>query len=373
MFNFSIDNKNRFLGVDFGTSSIKMVELEYKNGSVFLSNYGWIEIPQRKKIGDFDLKDRGKETELMVALLKRLYEKMNLGAKSAHLSMGSYKGLSALINVNSASLSDLDEIIKLEAGKYIPVSLDEVYLSSDVVSKNKKIKEKTGGEKFINFIENKKEEDNELLEVLLVAAPKEDVHFFEDVVTLSGLKVASFELDVFSATRSLIGDSLGTFLIVDIGAKITNIIFIKKGIIRINRNINIGGDEITKNIASSLNVSWERADEFKKKNDYLKAEGKSIILPIINIIAKESKRVIDLSLNDEEKYSEVEMIIAGGGAGIFGIKDILAETFKGKISIADPWKNIIIENDNIREMASDIAPTYTVATGLALKKILEKK
>ncbi|MFA6183782.1 MAG: type IV pilus assembly protein PilM [Parcubacteria group bacterium] len=371
MFRFPRLNKNYFLGVDFGTSSIKIVELEYKNGNTYLSNYGWIEIPQKKKMGDFEIKNDSSDDEEKVYLLKKIIGEMNVKSKDAYLSMGSFRGLSALITVNDIHEDDLDSVIRSEASKYIPVSLDEVYLSSDIVSK--KLVEKNehanvSGPKVLG------KKEKEILEVLLVAAPKEDVHRYEQIVEKSGLRVESFELDIFSAVRSLVGDDLGKFIIVDIGAKITNIILVDKGVIRINRNINVGGDEITKNIASNLNVSWDRAEEFKKKNDYLKEEGKSIVLPILSLIAKEAKRVIELSSSGGSVGKPVDsVVLVGGGSDVPGIVNIFTEMLGNIVTIGNPMNRIVIENDKIKELLTNTAPMFAVATGLAIKGVESHK
>ena len=360
IFNFSSSNKNYSLGIDFGTFSIKVVELEKKNGSIHLSNYGWIEIPKKTGVGEFDARVLVDDSERMVGLLKRICSELDIKSKEAAISMGSYKGLSALINVKNVDGGNLDEIIRFEASKYIPVSLDGVYLSSEIVSGSKDDKN------------NKDIKGGIDMEVLLVAAPKEDVHTYEGIVQNSELKVKSFELDIFSLLRAMIGDELGSFLIVDIGAKITNIIFVENGVIRISRNINIGGDEITKNIASSLNVSWERAEEFKKNNDYLSAEGKSIIYPIIAIIAKESRRVIDLN-QANRKVDSVNVIVTGGSSTIPSVVNIFTENVGFPVIIGNAWKNILIENDNLRESSLSVSPMYSVATGLALKGLMSGK
>lgn len=191
MFNFSRSSKGGSVGIDFGTSSIKIVELEKRNGMIHLVNYGWIEIPAKKNIGEFNFDSESEKGEVIFKLIKKISDKMKLKTKSAHLSMGSYKGLSALVKVNNVNESELGEVIRLEAGKYIPVSLDEVYLSSDIVSRSGKKEDKSIDEKINNIF--KKNESNEDMEILLVAAPKEDVHFYEGAVKSSGLEVASFE------------------------------------------------------------------------------------------------------------------------------------------------------------------------------------
>lgn len=366
MFRIPGFNKNYFLGIDFGTSSIKVVELEYKNGSVYLSNYGWIEIPPKKKMGDFEIKNEDEDDGEKIYLLKKVIEEMGVKSRTAYLSMGSFRGLSSLITINDIHENDLDEVIRSEASKYIPVSLDEVYLSSDIVSRKvEKLDEKNSASaKALG------KKEREVVEVLLVAAPKEDVHKYERVVEECGLKVASFELDIFSATRAVVGDDLGKFLIVDIGAKISNIILIDKGVIRINRNINVGGDEITKNIASNLNVSWDRAEEFKKKNNYLKEEGKSIVLPILNLIAKEAKRVIELTSGGNNLSKPIDsVILVGGGSDVSGIVDIFSEMLGNIVSVGNPWNKILIENDKLKDISLETSPLFTVATGLAIKGV----
>lgn len=366
MFRIPGFNKNYFLGVDFGTSLIKIVELEYKNGSVFLSNYGWIEISPKKKALDFEVKDESDGNLEKSQLLKKLIEEMEIKSKNAYLSMGSFKGLSTMITVTDIHEDDLDHIIRAEASKYIPVSLDEVYLSSDIVSRRteKSDVSSSSSRKFLG------KKEKEIMDVLLVAAPKDDVHKHERIVENSGLKVSSLELDIFSVARSLVGDDLGKFLIIDVGAKITNIILVDKGVIRINRNISVGGDEITKNIASNLNVSWERAEEFKKNNTYLKEDGKNIVLPILNLIAKEAKRVAELvSIGNNLSKPLDKIILTGGGSHIAGIVDIFKNTLDCDIAIGNPFEKIIIENDKIRENIASLAPNLSVAAGLAIKGV----
>ncbi|MDD3498256.1 MAG: type IV pilus assembly protein PilM [Candidatus Moranbacteria bacterium] len=358
--------KNNFLGIDFGTSSIKIVELTYKDENTHLINYGWVNMPTRTKTNELEAKTREKDDAQIVSSLKKLLDKMDIQSNSANISIGSYRGLTALIKVNKVDDDDVAEIIKAEAGKHIPVSLDEVYLSWDIVSKN--IPKKSfliSGDRERDELEGKKES----AEVLLVAAPKEDVRRFEGIVSEVDLKVDSLELDIFSSVRSLLGNDLGVFLIVDVGARVTNLVLVEKGIVRVNRNINIGGDEITKNISSGLNVSWERAESFKKKNDYLSNEGKQMVSPVLEVIAKEANRIISAYFAEGQKNKIDSVILVGGGAGINKIDALFAEILGTRVSIGDPWQKITIENEKIKNNSKMISRSLAVATGLALKGV----
>ena len=363
--------KNNFLGIDFGTSTIKVVELTYKNGNNHLMNYGWVSLPFKVKANDLDADAQAKEDEQIKESLRKLLDKMDIKSDSAHVSMGGFRGLSALIKVDKIDDGDISEIIKVEAGKHIPVSLDEVYLSWDIVSKN--IPKKDIGTSDSEEVKSKFGIKKESAEVLIVAAPKEDVRRYEEIVSEVNLKVKSLELDTFSVVRSLVGNDLGKFLIVDMGAKVTNLLLVDKGIVKVNRNINIGGNEITKNIVSTLNVSWDRAEAFKKKNDYLSNEGKQMVAPVLEAIAKEASRIIGTYFSKGEKNKIDNVILVGGGAGINKIDKLFADILGTRVSIGDPWKKINIENEKIKSNAPTISRPFAVATGLALKGVDEYK
>lgn len=364
MFKFPGFKENYFLGIDFGTSSIKIVELVYKKSGVYLSNYGWVSLPVNNNASRFTMTQDERDKEV-ANNLRKLIDKMNIESSSAHISMGAFKGLSTLVEVFGATEDDMDDVIKAEANKYIPVSLDEVYLSWDIVSRQKK-------ESILTKIKengiNKQEQENKSSQILLVAAPKEDVHRYEKIVDGVGLEVDSLELDIFSVVRSLIGNDLGTFLVIDMGAKITNIMLVKKGVITVNRNINVGGNEITKNIMSNLNISWSRAEEFKKRNNYLSGEGKMMIDPVTNIITKEARRIIELDVNNKKNKID-NVLITGGGIDIVGIDNIFSDKLGIRAMISDPWKKIIIENTKLKNKNTNISSILAVATGLALKGV----
>ena len=359
---FNLKN-NYFLGIDFGTSSIKVVELIFRKGGVYLSNYGWVNLPIKNNSNLKKLVQDDQDKEIL-NLLKGLLRKMDIKADSAHISIGGFRGLSALIDIDDAG-NDLEEIIKAEANKYIPVSLDEVYLSWDIVSKSKKKRSFLPKAKKYNQYDFSGKNEKESVEVLLVAAPKDDIRRYEKIVSEVGLRVESLELDIFSVARALIGNDLGTFLIIDMGAKITNLVFSRKGVIRANRNVNVGGNEITKNIMSNLNVSWERAENFKQKNDYLANEGRAMVASVASTIAKEAQRIIELNTNSKKDMDGV--IVTGGGSGIVGIEKVFEDILGVKTEIGDSWKRIMITNNKIKEKSSDISGKLAVATGLALK------
>ncbi len=360
MGNFLRLRKNYFLGIDFGTSSIKVVELCYKDQSVHLSNYGWLELPDRTISKEKSIKKEkttSSELSRKAKALKFLLRKMKIKSGAANVSICSYKGLIVFLNMPNVKESELAKAIEFEATKYIPTPIKDVFLSWDIVSRQKS-NNKVLGEK----------EQRTNMQILLVAAPKKEVKKFEQIVEKVDLDVNSLELDIFSLGRSLARSKEKVYLIVDMGAKVTNIILMDSGTIKINHSLNVGGDEITKEISSAMNISWSRAEKFKKNSENI-LNNKDIPLRVtLNIIINEIGKV--LALHKKNNGTKVETVVISGG--VAQIKDA-DKYFTSKLNLltilGNPWDKIIIADQKITDKSFEIASIFATATGLALKGI----
>jgi type IV pilus assembly protein PilM len=380
MFKIFGGKKNHFLGVDFGTSSIKVVELSYKNSQINLVNYGWVDFGSDENSGKMTHENK---KEKMVKYLKLLLSQMGVKSDSVYTAIPAHNGLSVIISFPDISDEEIAKAIRLEAGKHIPSPLDEVYLSWDVVYRSKKksgIFDKAKKEESIGEQEkqekSKKEEGEivkkENIEVMLVAAPKEEVLGYEDIVKSCGMSVRSLELDIFSIVRSVIGEDLGTYLVIDIGSRATNVILVNKGIIRINRSLSVGGNEITNTIKSSMSVTWDRAEKYKKSpRDFFSSKESVSILPILSSISSEAKRMIDeyVKRGDNKKGSVDSIIISGGTSLLNNINSYFEEELGARVVNGNPWKRIKGKDPLLEERLNEIAPAFSVAVGLALKGI----
>ncbi len=354
LFNFK---KNYFVGVDFGTSAIKMVELKFKSQQAHLVNYGWADLGLSLDSDGRELKLVSFDTQLE-SCLDRLLKKMELKSDSAYISLPGSSGLITLIEFPDMKESELEKAIRFEAHKYVPTPLSEVSLGWEIVSKKE-----TG------ILEKKNIPHR--IQVLLVAAPNKDVARYENIIQSVKLKVKAIELETFSLARSLVGDDLGTYLIVDIGAKATNIVLVEKGIIKVNRNINVGGSEITNTIAESMNISKQRAESFKKEErDLLNSKESAIIMPTLEFVANEALRII-AAYKERNRAGKVDgAILSGGTAKMEGIDEYFSKTLNVRSAVGDPWKKIVYDK-RLSAAVKEIGTSYSVAMGLALRGIDE--
>jgi len=342
-------NTPRFLGIDFGTVSVKAVEIILKEDKPVLVNYGRIHVDES------DYVDQGVKgalyEEKMIGYLRALKENMKPQSASAYFAMPAFSGLIFFIELPLMDETELKEAIRFEAQKYIPSPLEEVALSWKVI-------------KIIDTPENGKQ-----MEILLVSALNKEINRYQKYALETGFRIDTLELETFSLIRSLIGDEQGAFLIIDIGSCTTNLILVDDGIVKMSRNLNTGGKDITHTIQSSLNITNERAISLKKsgKNFFT---AKEMTFPFLSLqtIAEEASRMLE---GYKTKYHEkgiTKVILSGGTAHFPGITDYYSELLHLPVERGDPWKRIQYD-PKLEPFIQEFGTSFSVAIGLALTGI----
>lgn len=350
------------VGVDVGNSSVKVVELERKNDSLALKNYA-IALGKEELIKPGTLGVISRTAGVMV---KKTLEDSGIHQKKMNVAVPSFSSLITTIEVPEMSQNEIEQVIRKEAPKYIPVQLSEVVygwqLIEDVVSptalKDDSRKGQLSGGKVIRRQKN--------ISVLMVAVMKEISDQYNSVFSSNGLTIDSLEIDSFSLVRSLIGNDTGAFLILDIGHKVCNIIIVSNKNILLNRTIDVAGDRVTKIIAKALNISNERAEKLKiEKGLDISGEGMNMVIQTISILAREIQRT-EAALT--EKYPEVnisKIILSGGGSKLKGFKEFIENEVKIKTVLGNPFQTITYP-EQIKDTITKYSPTLSIAVGLAV-------
>ncbi|MDQ1284416.1 MAG: hypothetical protein QG620_764 [Patescibacteria group bacterium] len=365
MFSFDF-GKNIFFGLDIGTSAIKAVELELVNGKPFLSNYAWMPSDNLQKKSGAELVDLDLD---LPRLLKRIIKEAKFRGKDAYVSIPASAGLITLIDFPAMADEDMEQAIRFEAHKYIPMPLDDVVLSWD------KVEGETSGRS--NYVAEKGNQDggqesvsDDKVKVMLVAASKKKVIQYEKLVKDSGLRLRALETESFSMVNSLIGNDLGTFMIVDIGARICNIILVEKGAIKLNRNMDAGGRDITMTISKSMGVDEEGAEMLKvSKRNFFSRES-NINFPTLSLISGEVLRMLQTyyKKDDPAKARVDSIVLSGGTAGMTGIAEYFQSSLGIKTVIGNPLARINY-NKKLDPVIDKIKTRFSVSLGLALRGI----
>jgi len=355
--------KNHFVGIDFGTSSIKVVELSYENQKARLENYGIVDLDcDNAEEGHCNTGASSYEQKLNDAL-KGLISRMNLkGGYHTYVSIPGFSGLITIIELPEMEQEELAKAIQFEAHKYIPSSLDDVAMSWEI------IEHVDAG---TTLAENLGKNGGKKIKVLLVAAPKKDIEHYDRLVSGLNFDVSAIELETFSIARSLVGDDVGTFFIIDMGSRATNMILLEKGVVRVNRNIDAGGSEITSSISDSMAVSRQRAETFKKGDkDIINGTESVLIIPVLELIVGESKRILDAYKLKNKDVRIDGIFLSGGTSKMKGLEEYFTRHLGQPVTIGNPWRRVS-SDDKVVPLIEKLGVSFSVALGLALRGVEE--
>src|SRR3990167_9426913 len=241
------------IGVDIGTASIKLVELAQDGGRFVLKNYGIFELQAiSKSVNPATTKQedasRAMTEEDIVWSIKEIIKRSGIKGNDVVMSIPSYPTFATTIKMQYLSEDDIANSIPYEARKYIPVPLDEVQLDWSVIKASE-----TTGPKLVPDTSTLGDASKTSVEVLLIAVPKDEIARYKRIAENCGLKLKALELESFALARSIIGNDLSPVCIISIGGRSTSIFIVDNGYQRISHDYEVGGFEITKVIARSLN------------------------------------------------------------------------------------------------------------------------
>lgn len=354
-------NKKSYIGIDLGTSAIKVVEMADEGGRPRLVTYGAVE--QR---GDIVRSDSTEVQSTIIASLNQVRDKAHITTKRAVAALPSFAVFSSIISLPQMSRKELLAAVKWEAKKFVPMPLEEMILDWRLLkegvvspSKDEKALEKTKGAKH--------------LKILLTAAPKNVVKRYVDIARGTNLELVGLETEAFALERSLVGNDRSPVLIVDIGAVATDLSIISGGIPVLNRSIDVGGDTITKAIANAMNIDLERAEQFKRDVGMVAAEGGVSQIPktiefVVASIVNEIRYVFNLYRAQADTGVE-KIILSGGSAFLPNLTAYLERTVGMKVVIGDPFARTIYPVE-LKPALDEIGPAFAVAVGLSMRPIV---
>lgn len=333
------------LGVDIGTSNIKIVQLKPKDNKFLLETYGTVNVAYQ--LGS---KDNSSSVSETATLLRNLVKRSGATATSVIASLPNNVVFTSVVEMPKMPEDELKEAIEFQARKYVPLPLEEVALSWSLIEE--RVKTSTP--------------ENPKIKVLLTAVPTIVIDNYVKVLTEAGLEPEALEIEALSLIRSLIGEDLNTILLIDIGAKNTSINLVDNGYLRLSKNLTVGGDTVTTSIAQSLSVNFARAEQFKKDFGITSQAQQipQIMRPILDIIKNEALQLINLFESRGQQISRV--LLSGGGSKLPSLSEYFQVLGK-PVSLANPWKRVIFPPE-LKTVIEPLGLNLAVATGLAMRK-----
>jgi len=359
-----------FLGVDIGSSSIKIVQMRREKGRAILETYGAI------ALGPYGNVEIGRATQLPVdkitAALKDVIKEANVTTIDAGLAIPYSSSLVSVIKLPAAVADKLDQVMPLEARKYIPVPITEVQLDWSLVS---------GGKGSTGTPSDK-------IEVMLVAIRNDTVEKYRHIAEDSQLAAAFLEIEVFSAARASLEHGIAPVAVVDFGAATTKFYVVERGIIRESHIINRGSQELTLNASRALNITVMQAEELKRKLGIMAVEAEvahAALEGVPGMTTADVQQSFDLSLapvmseishtlgSFEQRMGQAisAIVFTGGGSALRGFKEYAQNKLQTEVRLADPFSKVEVPAF-LEGVLKEIGPEFSVAVGLALRLLQER-
>lgn len=349
------------LGVDIGSSSLKVVQLRKEHGQAVLETYGEL------ALAPYSGGEAGQATNLsaeqITESLKDLLREAKVTTTSCGVSIPFSRSLLTLVSLPYRSdPKEQKTVIELEARKYIPVVSSEVQLDWFIVpteDPKSPLKESSSSA----------DQGGKKVEVLLVAVHNDELALLQSVVAGAGLAASFYEIEIFSTLRAVVENSIKPLMVLDIGAASTKTYVIEHGVVALSHTISTGSQDITRAISISSNVSIAQAEALKKKEGL--GDGSALGSPelVFSRIFSEARRVL-IQYETMHKKSITSIILTGGGGVTKELSAYAKRIFSIDVRVADPFAKTEAPAF-MRSVLEGIGPEFSVAVGLAMRKLDE--
>jgi len=345
----------KFLGIDIGTSYLKVVELSRAGQRRKLENYGALQssIIYQKPFRTFEKNTLLLSSEDIARAILAIIEEAKIKTRACIFSIPDFSTFFTNIELPPMTREELPEAVRAEARPHIPLPIGEVTLDWQVIEGEISDTKKTN------------------LKILLVAVPNEIINQYQKIAKMTELELIALEAEVFGLIRSLVDEEeRRPISIIDIGAQSTTCSIVEKRKLKISHSFDMSGNELTRVISKSLSIDYQEAENLKKKYGISGVDGKAsevkeILLPLIDVIVRESERIFNTFSSTERK--EIQKIILTGGTALLpGLKDYFTKNFKKEIEITNPFAKIFYP-PILEKTLENLGPSYAIAVGMALR------
>ena len=346
------------VGLDIGSSSVKVAELQPASGGYKLVRFGYAPLPSEAIVqGSF------MNAPAISNAIQEACGSAGIVGNEVATSVSGHSVIVKRLSLPEQSAEELEESIRWEAEQYIPFDINEVNIDHQILSD-------------VNV-------DGQM-DVLLVAAKKDLIDDYLSIIADAGLGIAVMDVDAFAVGNMYEHNYQpmddGAVGLVDIGASVINITVMCGTIPVFTRDITSGGSQYTEEIQKILNISFDEAERIKiggsmseASTDVVPQEVEDVMREVSETLLGEVQRSLDFYRATAPSGAEIlKLVLCGGSARVPGLVRLFQERIEIPVEIADPFLRVSIapsagEEAQIRELA----PALGVAIGLAMRKANE--
>ncbi len=347
--------KKEVIGIDIGSSSIKLVQLRETKAGYQIVNLGIGPLPPEAIVDNAIM-----DSSAVVETIQNLIRGLEIKTKNVATSISGHSVIIRKIQLPIMTEEEMESSIQWEAEQYIPFEISEVNLDFQIIGPDEK--------------------DPAQMNVILVAAKKDFVNDYVAVFKEAGLNPVVMDIDCFalenvfeanhgSETDEVIG-------LLNMGASAMNVNVIKEGVSVFTRDIQVGGNMFNEEIQKRLGMSSEDAEKAKLGvvfEDVTSEAIQEVIEDAVENLSQEVQRSLDFFSATSADEKVHKLFITGGVAKTPQVKTVLEGRLGIPVEVFNPFQKIIASPDEFDpDYIESIGPLLSVAAGLAMRRMGDK-
>jgi type IV pilus assembly protein PilM len=346
---FGIGKSRQVVAVDIGSSSVKALELKKTGKGIEVDKLG-VELLAPDIVVDGAIVDTGAVSTTIV----KVFDENKIKTKGVATSVSGHSVIVKRLSMAPMSEEELIDAIQSEASQHIPFDIAEVNLDHQTLETDPN----TGN-----------------MDVLLVAAKKDKILNYTNVLSLAGKTAAVVDIDAFALQNAYEFNyepaENQTVALLNIGASVMNINIVRGRVPLFTRDVSVGGMQYTDSLQKELDLSFEDAERVKmgKSVPGVSDEARLPVLKSVSeIIILEIQKTFDFFRATAPGEHIQKIYVAGGSTRVPGLLDLLKQEFSIPVEELNPFRKILYDpNSQHGEIVNENSPRLAVAVGLALR------
>ncbi len=337
------------IGIDLGSTRIKMIQLKRQKNRISLHQFGIYDLPEGAIISG-----RISDTAVVSERLNWILKRRRFHKKRANLCIGSQSVILRHVRMPKIGPRELQAALRFEAEKEIMIPLDEAVMDYIVL-----------GERLVD--------GNELLDIAVVAVPKDVINDYLNVALKAGLHPDVVEIESFALQRILPyfgaaypGNETEALMILDIGGENSNLVVLDRGVFGFARTMNIGVNHFCRSISEQRDVGFDTAHRLLYGEEPFTVEG---VQEIADELVTQIRRSVEFYLYKvEHARKEIKaLFLCGGGSAVDRLPSFLGFELKVEPRILNPFEFIQTGRRFVRKDLYKEGYLLNIATGLAAR------
>ena len=340
----------KVVGLDIGTTAVRTAEVSVRRGQVVLERIGQAGLPDGA-VTDGEVSDPA----AVATALKDLWRRNRISSRQVIIGVANQRVVVRLVDLPWMPPSELRKSLAFQAGDHLPIPVDQTELDYAVIGEH----EATEGQR--------------LLRVLLVAAQKEMLAGHLEAVRAAGLRPVGIDLNPIALLRSLgpvAGFDEGAEALVDVGARVTNMVVHDNGVLRFVRILLMGGEDVTSALARTMELDRDTAERAKlatSAGDEADPEVVDLVAQRLEVFVEEVRGSLDFYQSQQDATPLARVVVSGGGSLLGPLVERLQAAIGVPTERGRTLAGLRVGRLGIdAEALAELEPTIAVPVGLAL-------